>query len=369
MKRKRKHAHKRACILLIAALILPSILLSLTFIPDIATAKSSTSLTSDTSTTTISTVSFSGMTWDVSGYANFANTAQQVWVDSNGYLHLEVSDVSGTWKNAEVVSQNACGYGIYTWVTPGVQPIDKNIVLGMFPYLQTANNSKEMDIEQAQWGDSAAPNFDFCVQPGNSNEEVFTVPYTTMDTTFSINWQPTYVQFSIIEGSTLIQSWTCDQARNASGVHAIMNLWQFSGSPSNGTPVGIVFKSFEFTPDGTAAPSPPPAKSSVPGAPTSLSVSQSSGTTTLNWIAPASNGGSAITEYNIYRGTSSGTETLLTSVSSTTLSYKDTTVVAGTTYYYTVAAVNSVGTSAMSSQVNVVVNTLHTGTPTHGHRR
>ncbi len=247
MDRHRKKVRKRSYALLIVALILPGILLSLAFIQYGVAVRSSTA------TMTISTISFSGMTWNVSGYANFANTAQQVWVDPNGYLHLELSDVSGTWKNAEVVSQNACGYGNYTWVTPGVQAIDKNIVLGMFPFLLTANDSKEVDIEQAQWGDSATPNFEFCVQPGNSSYEVFTVPYTTLDTTFSINWQPTYVQFSIVEGSTLIQSWTCNQARNASGVHAIMNLWQSNGPPSNGQPVELVFKSFEFTPDGTAA--------------------------------------------------------------------------------------------------------------------
>ena len=227
----------------------------------------------------------------VSGYANFANTAQQVWVDSNGYLHLEVSDVSGSWKNAEVVSQNACGYGNYTWVTQGVQDINKNVVLGMFPFLLTANDSKEMDIEQAQWGDSAAPNFDFWVQPGYSNYELFNLPYTTLDTTFLINWQPTYVQFSVIEGSKLMESWTCDQARNASGVHAIMNLWQSNGPPSNRQPVEVVFKSFEFTPDSTAAQTPPQVNSTVPGAPTSLSATPSSGSVTLSWTAPTSNGG------------------------------------------------------------------------------
>ncbi len=232
----------------------------------------------------------------------------------------------------------------------------------------TANDSKEMDIEQAQWGDSAAPNFDFWVQPGYSNYELFNLPYTTLDTTFLINWQPTYVQFSVIEGSKLMESWTCDQARNASGVHAIMNLWQSNGPPSNGQPVEVVFKSFEFTPDSTAAQTPPQVNSTVPGAPTSLSATPSSGSVTLSWTAPTSNGGSAITGYAIYRGTSSGAETLLTTVPSTTQSYADTTVIAGTTYYYEVVAVNSIGTSALSSEVSAVV-TATTGHSPPGHRR
>ena len=76
MDRHRKKVRKRSHALLIVALILPGILLSLAFIQYGVAVRSSTA------TTTISTVSFSGMTWNVSGYANFANTAQQVWVDS-----------------------------------------------------------------------------------------------------------------------------------------------------------------------------------------------------------------------------------------------------------------------------------------------
>ena len=65
---------------------------------------------------------------------------------------------------------------------------------------------------------------------------------------------------------------------------------------------------------------------------------------TLQCRAPASDGGSAITGYNIYRGTASGGETLLTQVGNVT-SYTDASVTNGTTYYYKVSAVNAVGES------------------------
>ena len=58
---------------------------------------------------------------------------------------------------------------------------------------------------------------------------------------------------------------------------------------------------------------------------------------------PASDGGSPITGYEIWRGTTSGTASLLTTVGLTT-TYTDTTVSNGTTYYYQVAAVNAVDT-------------------------
>src|SRR6185436_3982913 len=61
-----------------------------------------------------------------------------------------------------------------------------------------------------------------------------------------------------------------------------------------------------------------------------------------------SNGGAAITGYRVYRGTSSGGETLLTTLGNVT-SYTDA-ASNGTTYYYQVTALNSVGESARSNE-------------------
>ena len=54
----------------------------------------------------------------------------------------------------------------------------------------------------------------------------------------------------------------------------------------------------------------------------------------LAWT-PGSNGGSAITGYRIYRGTSAGGETFLANVGNVT-SYTDTSAFNGTTYFYKV---------------------------------
>jgi len=72
----------------------------------------------------------------------------------------------------------------------------------------------------------------------------------------------------------------------------------------------------------------------------------------LRWDAPSGDGGSAITEYKIYRGTSSGGETYLASVSVSTTSYKDKPVTNGQTYYYYVTAVNVAGESISSNEVH-----------------
>lgn len=73
---------------------------------------------------------------------------------------------------------------------------------------------------------------------------------------------------------------------------------------------------------------------------------------TLTWTEPANNG-SAVTSYKVYRGTTSGGESLLElggcSSLGNVLSCTDATVVNGTAYYYKVAAVNAIGIGNQST--------------------
>jgi fibronectin type 3 domain-containing protein len=94
----------------------------------------------------------------------------------------------------------------------------------------------------------------------------------------------------------------------------------------------------------------PSAPATAPGAPALNSATGSEGSIALAWSAPASDGGSAITGYRIYRGSTSGGETVLTTTSGPTTSFTDTGVGAGATYYYQVSAVNSVGEGPRSGE-------------------
>jgi fibronectin type 3 domain-containing protein len=92
---------------------------------------------------------------------------------------------------------------------------------------------------------------------------------------------------------------------------------------------------------------PPPA--TAPGAPTLYAATGSDGMVTLGWIPPASDGGAAISGYNIYRGTTSGGEVLLATIGPDA-SYADTAVSNGSTYYYQVSAMNAVGEGPRSTE-------------------
>lgn len=87
----------------------------------------------------------------------------------------------------------------------------------------------------------------------------------------------------------------------------------------------------------------------LPGAPT-LTATSGKNAVTLSWTKP-SDGGTRITGWDIYRGTSSGTETLLQSISTGT-TYTDGSLSGGTKYFYVVRARNANGAGAASNEAS-----------------
>jgi len=96
-----------------------------------------------------------------------------------------------------------------------------------------------------------------------------------------------------------------------------------------------------------------PATASVPSGPTGLTITPGNTTARLSWTASASG---SPTSYTIYRGTKSDGEAnaAVGTVSGTTTTFTDTGLNNGTTYFYNVAANNSVGVSPDSNEVSVV---------------
>ena len=91
---------------------------------------------------------------------------------------------------------------------------------------------------------------------------------------------------------------------------------------------------------------------SAPGAPTSVSASDpgTDGYAAVSWTAPASNGGSAITDYTIQYSSDSGSSwTTFSDGTSTTTSATVTGLTIGTTYIFRVSATNVIGTGSYSS--------------------
>lgn len=101
----------------------------------------------------------------------------------------------------------------------------------------------------------------------------------------------------------------------------------------------------------TATPTEPPR---LPGAPSGLTAHGGAGYIVLGWTAPSDAGNPAFTQYDVYRRATVGGSygSAIGHVNAGTLTFNDTTPVAGTNYSYEVKAVNTVGSSAASNEAN-----------------
>lgn len=87
-------------------------------------------------------------------------------------------------------------------------------------------------------------------------------------------------------------------------------------------------------------------------APLSLSATRQGTQAALSWSYPSTDYGVAVTGYKIYRATSSGAETFLTTIGATR-SYINLNVLESSNYYYKVSAVNAGGESALSNEASI----------------
>jgi endo-1,3-1,4-beta-glycanase ExoK len=231
-----------------------------------------------------------GQNWHLTdGKANPGNNYwnnKGAWIDKQNRLHLTIVNNESTWKCTEVKSQNKYLYGTFTWtVASPVYTIDKNSVIGLFTY---HNDSQELDVEVSRWGKTSWSNFWYFAQSskieGNnlgymipSSMEVFIwsktsernlwysvqpskiegnslgymIPFTIMgtNTTYRIEWKPTYVRFtSMQESGEVIADFNYT---NISGIpqqpeRVIMNLWLLA-PPSDGKNIELIISNFTVT--------------------------------------------------------------------------------------------------------------------------
>ena len=155
------------------------------------------------------TLQFSGYEWHVrnvgsnrGGRENKYDSAN-AWTDSNGFLHLRITNNGGQWSCAEVKLLRSLGYGSYRFVVRDVSQLEPAAVLSIFTWddADAGQNHREMNIEMARWGDPASKNAQFVVQPYYvpANVVRFNVPAGVL--THSFRWDPGRVAFKTFHGS------------------------------------------------------------------------------------------------------------------------------------------------------------------------
>lgn len=152
------------------------------------------------------TIHFSGYDWharelasDRGGTRNRFDPAN-AWTDDRGRLHLRIARRDGEWTAAEVRLSRSLGYGSYRFVVRDISRLEPAAVFSMLTWDDSAP-SREMDIEISRWGEPAAKNAQFVVQPYYvpANAVRFTAPPGVL--THSFRWEPGRVSFRTARGS------------------------------------------------------------------------------------------------------------------------------------------------------------------------
>lgn len=224
------------------------------------------------------TVNWAGHTWNVTtgGMAgDNTGSSSNVTVDANGYLHLKISQSNGKWLCAELFSADSMGFGTYQWqIDAAVDKLDKNVVLGLYPYGPIAgigaDGTNEIDIEYARWGNDAWDNGNFTVYPNSGTtvgETTFNFSLNGTYTTSTFDWTTKAIRFrtqsgfkAVGDSTETVKAWTYAPSNPSTNIPQRpmplgMNLWLCGGcggAPSNGQPVDVVIRRFLHRPEGAA---------------------------------------------------------------------------------------------------------------------
>ncbi len=225
-----------------------------------------------TSTLHAKTVEFSGYTWDVKnvrsggpGPNRWSDSADSVWVDSEGKLHLTVRKIGGRWNSTEVTLQQSLGHGRYEFMLEtDTEAYDPNIVAGLFTY---RNDSEEIDIELTRFGNANNPTGWYTTQPylNPGNQDTFNLNLGGSFTTHRFDWTADAIDFRSLHGQYteppnpgfIINQWryTGTDIPPDLNEKVHINLWQFQGqAPGNGLEHELIIKSFTYTPEALIDP-------------------------------------------------------------------------------------------------------------------
>ena len=123
-------------------------------------------------------------------------------------------------------------------------------------------------------------------------------------------------------------------------------------SVANGTTYRYRVSAISAAGEGASSTEVSAARGTAPTAPRNLTATTTKSGIEVTWTAPSSNGGTAITGYRVYRGAASGAETLYVSYGPDAIGMTDTNVAKKARYFYRVTAVNVLGESVFSAEVN-----------------
>lgn len=237
---------------------------------------------------------FSGYGWKIKssttpvgpGPNYFSKT--NTWIDSNGFLHLIVSNNNGRWESAEVICTENTGYGTYIFtIGNDISKMNENLVLGLFTWDDNtfySDGNSEVDIEFSKWFKKSDSLLLTCsVQPvvfdnsipysERTNKPSMIVSKLSYPSTHGFKWTSNDIQWYSYSGKSYpgieeIANWRFDKTNPSrvkleggkssnpivipqpgNSTNARMNLWLLNGKiPSDGKNFEVIIEKFQFIP-------------------------------------------------------------------------------------------------------------------------
>jgi fibronectin type 3 domain-containing protein len=250
------------------------------------------------------------LTWSASSGAASYNVKRST---TSGGPYTQVATATSTSYTDATVSNGATYYYVVTAVDSGGESAN-SMQASVTPDPTITIPSVPMDL--AATAGNAQVSLTWSASAGATSYNVKRAttaggPYAQFGTPVS----PTYTDTSVTDGTTY---------------YYVVSAINLAGESANSAEVSAL----------------PVAPISIPAVPTGLSAAPGDGLVTLSWSASSS-----AASYNVKRSTTSGGPYMQIAAPTST-SYTDVSLTNGTTYYYVVSAINSVGESANSMQAS-----------------
>ncbi|HEU4894146.1 MAG TPA: hypothetical protein VFT47_21465 [Vicinamibacterales bacterium] len=208
------------------------------------------------------TISFSGYDWLVRQTQNDrhgmnAYDGRNVWVDSEGHLHLLLIERDGRWTSAEVRVTHSLGYGTYSFDVRDASDIDPSAAFSMYTFdpLGSDQNFREVTVDISRWGEPGNMNGQFVVQPETVPANVFRFAVPSGLVTHSFRWEPGRVAFKAVRkgtsrGDTVVAERLFTARVPTAGAETphLTLLYDRSAARPPGKAVEVVVERFTFLP-------------------------------------------------------------------------------------------------------------------------
>jgi hypothetical protein len=206
-------------------------------------------------------VMFDGYEWRVRSSPNDPGGTRNeydvsnAWTDPAGSLHLRIAGSPAHWTSAGINLSRSLGYGTYRFVVRDVSHLEPSAVFTMRTW-DDSGPTHEMDIEMSRWGDPAARNGQFAIQPYYIPANTFQFNSPAQRVTFMLRWEPEKASFKVFPGA--VSNWDSSAAVEHMFTSAVppageerinLDLYVFGNNPTPlQHPNEVIVEKFEFLP-------------------------------------------------------------------------------------------------------------------------